>query len=126
MELLEEGNRHTELRRVGTMNNINTLYLILDDRSISVTTSIGYISLPQAGTCDIDLNWEKALHLGDAAFYMPKRRGHNQAIGVFVIDLSQGEFGVLLQGDLEDAITRGIVKIEKLAGPLMLGAVNSH
>lgn len=93
--------------------------VVHDDRTISVTTSIGHISLPQAGTTEIDLNWEKALHLADTALYMAKTRGRNQAIGISAIDVSPAEFSKLLQGDLEDAITHGIVHIQQIAGPAM-------
>jgi diguanylate cyclase (GGDEF)-like protein len=92
--------------------------VVQDDRNVSVTTSIGFISLPQAGTSDIDLNWEKALHLADTALYMAKTRGRNQAIGISAIDISLGNFAKLLQGDLEDAITQGIVQIQQIAGPI--------
>jgi len=88
-----------------------------DGRTISVSTSIGYISLPQAGTSTVDLNWEKALHLADTALYMAKTRGRNQAIGISTIDVSQNDFAKLVQGNLEDAITQGLVQIQQIAGP---------
>jgi len=91
-----------------------------DGRSISVSTSIGFISLPQAGTSNVDLNWEKALHLADTALYMAKTKGRNQAIGISAIDISPNEFIKLVQGNLEDAIDQGLVQAQKIAGPAIL------
>lgn len=93
-----------------------------DDKTISVTTSIGYISLPIAGTAELELNWEKALHLADTSLYMAKTRGRNQAIGITNIKVSQAELPKLLQGDLEDAITQGLVQIEQISGPVATSA----
>jgi diguanylate cyclase (GGDEF)-like protein len=92
--------------------------VVQDEKTISVTTSIGYISLPIAGTAELDLNWEKALHLADTSLYMAKTRGRNQAIGITNIKVSQAELPKLLQGDLEDAITQGLVQIEQINGPV--------
>ena len=102
------------------LNTVADAAIFLDERRIAVTTSIGFISLPQAGTTDIDLNWEKALHLADSALYMAKTRGRNQAIGISAIDVSPDEFATLLQGNLEDAIKQGIVQIQQIAGPAMM------
>jgi diguanylate cyclase (GGDEF)-like protein len=93
--------------------------VVHDEKTISVTTSIGYISLPIAGTAELELNWEKALHLADTSLYMAKTRGRNQAIGITNIKISQAELPKLLQGDLEDAITQGLVQIDQQAGPVI-------
>jgi diguanylate cyclase (GGDEF)-like protein len=94
-----------------------------DGRSISVSTSIGYISLPQAGTSTVDLNWEKALHLADTALYMAKTRGRNQAIGISAMDISPNDFTKLVQGNLEDAIAQGLVQIQQIFGPVITHSV---
>jgi diguanylate cyclase (GGDEF)-like protein len=105
----------TVIQRV--LDTVARTAFVVEERSISVTISIGFISLPQTGAADHELNWEKALNVADAALYMAKTRGRNQAIGVGAIDLSPNEMSELLQDDLEQAIARGTVKIQRIAGP---------
>jgi predicted signal transduction protein with EAL and GGDEF domain len=107
----------TVIQRV--LDTVARTAFVLDARSISVTISIGFISLPQADAADNELNWEKSLQLSDSALYMAKTRGRNQAIGINVIDASPSELAELLQGDLENAINRGAVEIQQIAGPVV-------
>jgi len=108
----------TVIQRV--LDTVARTAFVAEERSISVTISIGFISLPQT---DNELNWEKALNVADAALYMAKTRGRNQAIGVGTIDLSPSELAELLQGDLEHAVERGAVKIQRIAGPVAAQAL---
>ena len=111
----------TVIQRV--LDTVARTAFVVEERSISVTTSIGFISLPQADGADNELNWEKALQLADAALYMAKAQGRNQAIGVGNIDVPPSELTELLQGDLEHAVARGAVKIQRIPGPAATQAI---
>lgn len=88
----------------------------LDTQLIATTISAGYVSLPLGTTSEIDRNWEKILNLADAALYMAKTRGRNQAIGIKAGKLLPLEAS--LSGKLDEAILQGQVVVESIAGPV--------
>ncbi len=105
------------IERILTM--VGSTSIALDEQSVQVTISAGFIALPPGADGEIDANWEKSLHLADSALYMAKTRGRNRAIGIKAMAMSGAELDVLLAGDLEKAIREGRVAIEQIEGPVM-------
>ena len=89
----------------------------LEKVTIPVTISAGYISLPLGMESEIEMNWEKMLNLADSALYMAKTRGRNQAIGILVDGMGNEDIDELLEGNIEQSILQGRVRIEQIPGP---------
>ena len=87
----------------------------LESSAIATTISAGYVSLPVGTDSEIDRDWEKILNLADAALYMAKTRGRNQAVGIKAG--AQAPLEAVRATNLEQAIQRGLVLVESIAGP---------
>ena len=83
---------------------------------ISSTISAGYILQPLPGAPNVDLGWERALHLSDLALYMAKSGGRNQALGIEHVKNDPETIAALSNGDLHRAIDQGGVVLRKVEG----------
>lgn len=97
------------------LNGVGGLSVVLETGAIAVTISAGYISLPLGTDSEIDRRWERFLNLADAALYIAKTRGRNQAIGIQVG--THAPLDAVLSNHLDDAILLGLVQIDSVAGP---------
>jgi len=86
------------------------------NQAVAVSISAGYILQPLPGVVDINLSWEKVLHLSDLALYMAKSGGRNQAIGIDSVQGDIEQMSVLESGDLQRAIELGVVNLRRIDG----------
>jgi diguanylate cyclase (GGDEF)-like protein len=85
-------------------------------RSIAVTASIGFVSLP-VPPHGLRLPWERAIDLIDTALYLAKAHGRNKAYGVERIHASDVAAVEQLTARLEAAWSEGQVGLIALSGP---------
>jgi diguanylate cyclase (GGDEF)-like protein len=87
-----------------------------EGRSIHVTASIGFVSLPVAPH-GLRLSWERAIDLVDTVMYLAKAHGRNKAYGVERIHAEDAVAAAQLTARLEAAWSEGRVGLMALSGP---------
>ena len=87
-----------------------------DGRDITVTASIGFVSLPVPPN-GLRLSWERAIDLVDTVMYIAKAHGRNKAYGVERIDAEDSLAAAQLTARLEAAWSEGLVGLQVLNGP---------
>lgn len=95
-----------------------------EGRSIRVSASIGFVSLPIAPH-GLRLPWERAIDLVDTVMYLAKAHGRNKAYGVERINAQDAHAAAQLTARLEAAWAEGEVGLLALAGPGQTQAVES-
>jgi diguanylate cyclase (GGDEF)-like protein len=94
-------------------------------QTVAVSASIGYGLFPLRNSesqPDLDLNWEQAITLVDAAMYLAKAHGRNGACGILRVDAgSPAELGEIVQ-QLERSVHEGRVELHFQPGPGVRGA----
>ncbi|MCC5854234.1 MAG: diguanylate cyclase [Idiomarina sp.] len=88
-----------------------------EDKTIRVTATAGFISIPFAGVDEETLNWERLLQIVDMALYIGKVHGRNQGLGVMGLEVPYEQAKEMLEKDLSGAIERGWVRSIVLNGP---------
>ena len=88
-----------------------------EKKSIAVTISAGFISLPQGEESEVNAGWEQLLKLADSALYMAKMHGRNQAIGITKLMVPMEQIEEVLINDFESAIKQQQIEIQKIPGP---------
>jgi len=92
---------------------------------VAVSASIGYGAFPlRSGAAQpaLDVNWERAISLVDAAMYLAKAHGRNGACGILRVDAgSTAELGEIVQ-QLERSAQEGRVELHFQPGPGLRGA----
>jgi diguanylate cyclase (GGDEF)-like protein len=87
---------------------------------VAVSASIGYGLFPLRGSAsqpDLDLYWERAISLVDAAMYLAKAHGRNGACGILRVDAgSTAELEGIVQ-QLERSVHEGRVELHFQPGP---------
>ena len=86
------------------------------DTDITVTVSIGAITLPFDGLAEEAFNWEQALKVADMALYLGKANGRNRAYLVERLLASFDEIKETIESDFVGAIETGKVKVETILG----------
>ena len=99
------------------LETIGSEPVIYEDKSIRITATGGFITLPFAGLDEETIGWEKALQIADLALYVGKTHGRNQAIGVLGLEAPLEQVGPLLEQDLATAIEQGWVRSVTIPGP---------
>ncbi len=89
----------------------------IDNKSLNVTISAGYISLAHGKESDVDANWEKSLNLADAALYKAKIDGRNQAVGIQVGEIENKDLAAMTTINLDQLIELNKVVIKRIIGP---------
>jgi diguanylate cyclase (GGDEF)-like protein len=84
---------------------------------IPMSASIGYANFPLA-PAGLSLPWEASLGLVDAALYVAKARGRNQACGIEAVSAAFNDQGIQLGEDLESAHSRGEITLAQVMGPI--------
>jgi diguanylate cyclase (GGDEF)-like protein len=87
-----------------------------EDRSVVVTASIGFVSLP-VPPHGVHLSWERAIDLVDTVMYLAKAHGRNKAYGVERLDAEDAITAAQLTARLESAWSEGRVGLQVLSGP---------
>jgi len=85
-------------------------------RDITVTASIGFVSLP-VPPHGLRLSWERAIDLVDTVMYLAKAHGRNKAYGVERIHAADANAAAELTARLEAAWSEGQVALMALNGP---------
>lgn len=92
--------------------------IVVENKPLNVTVSVGYISLAHGKDSDIDENWEKSLKLADAALYKAKINGRNQAVGIPNNTIAFQDLDAMLTINLDDLTHQDKIVVSKITGPL--------
>jgi diguanylate cyclase (GGDEF)-like protein len=110
-------NEHIESLASRILKTIGETPIEAGGRSISVTVSGGFLTLPFSGVPESQCNWEKALQIADMALYLGKVHGRNRAYGVTRLLVPFGESLPVLENDISAALSRGMIEITEVIGP---------
>lgn len=91
--------------------------IYFEGRTISVTLTAGFISLPFSGIPDEECDWEKTLQIADMALYLGKTNGRNRAYGISKLLVPYPEAIATVTSDLAAAILQNMVEIVEVLGP---------
>jgi diguanylate cyclase (GGDEF)-like protein len=98
------------------LNAVASVPVVLGDKRIPVTTSIGFAEFPLMPN-RLDLPWDLAVDIVDNAMYVAKTSGRNRACGVGLLPASTpAEVDAVVQ-DLEQSWRGGRVQLAMLEGP---------
>jgi diguanylate cyclase (GGDEF)-like protein len=86
-------------------------------RTITVTVSGGFLSLPFSGLSEADCNWEKAIQFADMALYLGKVNGRNRAYGLSRLLAPLQQVMPVLERDITAALKDGMVELVEVLGP---------
>ena len=98
--------------------------VIHDGQPVPVSASIGFGRFPMRTSApqpDLDVRWERAISLVDAAMYMAKAHGRNGACSVLRVDAADaGELEAVI-AQLEKSMREGRVELQFQQGPAVRG-----
>ncbi|MEK8031389.1 GGDEF domain-containing protein [Ideonella sp. DXS29W] len=104
------------------LNAVASVPVVVGDKRIPVTTSIGFAEFPLMPN-RLDLPWDLAVDIADNAMYVAKTLGRNRACGVGMLPATtQAEVDAVIQ-DLEQSWRTGRVQLSMLEGPAVEGRV---
>jgi len=98
------------------LNGISAEPIVLLDKVIRTTASIGYVPIPLPPG-DVALPWDRAIGLVDMALYMAKVNGRNRAYGIRRLARGDAETLAAAVNDLEHASKAGLVELRVVYGP---------
>jgi len=91
--------------------------ILVGNQKLSVTISVGYISLAQGTDRDVDEHWEKSMKLADAALYKAKINGRNRAFGIHHHTIDIAELDAMVTINLDALSQEGKIVVETTSGP---------
>jgi diguanylate cyclase (GGDEF)-like protein len=97
-----------------------SLPVVADTRHMAVTTSIGYASFPLQPQ-GLEVGWDQALDLVDAAMYLAKTRGRNRACGLRRVAAADGPALAGVLQDVERAWRDDRLVLAEWHGPAGVG-----
>ena len=110
----------TDLLAQRLLQSLAALPVMVEQRHLVVTASIGYADFPLAPG-PLELQWDQALDLVDAAMYLAKTQGRNRACGIRHLSAHTiADLQTLMQ-DFEGAWRRGGLTLIETAGLAPLG-----
>ncbi|WP_395007456.1 diguanylate cyclase domain-containing protein [Undibacterium sp.] len=97
------------------LQSIRGTNLIYDNQEISLSVSIGYLTLPLGYDDQDPFNLEDSFKLVDATLYLAKHLGRNRALGLHQIHHHCRGKGLLIR-ELEDAWRSGEIELSVIEG----------
>ena len=95
----------------------------VNDQSLQVTVTGGFLSLPFSGLTEEECNWEKAMQIADMALYLGKVNGRNRAYGLNRLLVPFEEAMPVLERDISAAIKADMVELVEVVGPVIPSAL---
>lgn len=86
-------------------------------KSMTITVTGGFLSLPFSGLSETDCNWEKAMQIADMALYLGKVNGRNRAYGLNRLLAPFEQVMPVLERDISAALKAGMVELVEVLGP---------
>ena len=87
------------------------------DKTMTVTVTGGFLSLPFSGLSETDCNWEKAMQIADLALDLGKVNGRNRAYGLNRLLVPFEQAMPVLEHDISAALKAGMVELVEVIGP---------
>jgi diguanylate cyclase (GGDEF)-like protein len=87
------------------------------DKTVTVTVTGGFLSLPFSGLSEVDCNWEKAMQIADMALYLGKVNGRNRAYGLNRLLAPFEQVMPVLERDISAALKADMVELVEVIGP---------
>jgi diguanylate cyclase (GGDEF)-like protein len=87
-------------------------------KSMTITVTGGFLSLPFSGLPEADCNWEKAMQIADMALYLGKVNGRNRAYGLNRLLAPFEQVMPVLERDISAALKAGMVELVEVLGPM--------
>jgi diguanylate cyclase (GGDEF)-like protein len=99
------------------LNVVAETPIAVGDKTMTITVSGGFLSLPFSGLSEIDCNWEKAMQIADMALYLGKVNGRNRAYGLNRLLAPFEQVMPVLERDITAALKAGMVELVEVLGP---------
>jgi diguanylate cyclase (GGDEF)-like protein len=90
----------------------------VDEKTMTITVTGGFLSLPFSGLSEHDCNWEKAMQIADMALYLGKVNGRNRAYGLNRLRAPFEQVMPVLERDISAALKAGMVELVEVMGPV--------
>jgi diguanylate cyclase (GGDEF)-like protein len=90
----------------------------VDEKTMTITVTGGFLSLPFSGLSELDCNWEKAMQIADMALYLGKVSGRNRAYGLNRLLAPFEQVMPVLERDISAALRAGMVELVEVLGPV--------
>ncbi|MBQ0937005.1 GGDEF domain-containing protein [Ideonella paludis] len=113
----------TDLLAQRLLQSLAALPVVIEQRHLAVTASIGYADFPLAPG-PLELQWDQALDLVDAAMYLAKTQGRNRACGIRHLSAHNTQELQALMQDFEGAWRRGGMTLIETAGLPPMGSAS--
>ncbi|MDZ7812528.1 MAG: diguanylate cyclase [Ideonella sp.] len=110
----------TDLLAQRLLQSLAALPVTVEQAHLAVTASIGYADFPLS-SAPLELQWEHALDLVDAAMYLAKTQGRNRACGIRHLSARDALVFQALMLDFEGAWRRGDITLIETAGLPVMG-----
>lgn len=91
--------------------------IAVGEKSMTVTVTGGFLTLPFSGLSEADCNWEKAMQIADMALYLGKVNGRNRAYGLTRLLVPFEQVMPVLERDISAALKGGMVDLVEVIGP---------
>jgi diguanylate cyclase (GGDEF)-like protein len=88
------------------------------EKTMAITVTGGFLSLPFSGLPEVDCNWEKAMQIADMALYLGKVNGRNRAYGLNRLLAPFEQVMPVLERDISAALKGDMVELVEVIGPV--------
>ena len=99
------------------LNAVGTDPITVGEKSLTVTVTGGFLSLPFSGLTEQECNWEKAMQIADMALYLGKTHGRNRAYGLNRLLVPFEQAMPVLEHDIASALEANMVELVEVVGP---------
>jgi diguanylate cyclase (GGDEF)-like protein len=101
------------------LNFIGDTPVIVQDKAVQVTVSIGYARFPLPPNV-LPVAWEQAINLADMALYTAKNQGRNRAVGIVAAQAPAAPELRQIEADFDRAWHEGRVTLKVAPGPMAM------
>lgn len=108
---------HLKILAQRVLNVIGEAPIAVGDKSLPVTVTGGFLTLPFSGLPESECNWEKAMQIADMALYLGKVNGRNRAYGLSRLLVPFAEAMPTLENDISAALKADMVELVEVVGP---------
>ncbi|HPW28821.1 MAG TPA: diguanylate cyclase [Rhodoferax sp.] len=108
---------HLKNLAVRVLKVIGQTPMVVADKTMHITVTGGFLSLPFSGLSEVDCNWEKAIQIADMALYLGKVNGRNRAYGLNRLLMPFEQVMPVLERDISAALKGDMVELVEVIGP---------
>ncbi|MBC7919418.1 MAG: GGDEF domain-containing protein [Rhodoferax sp.] len=113
---------HLKSQAQRVLQAIGEAPIAVGEKSLAVTVTGGFLTLPFSGLPESECNWEKAMQIADMALYLGKVNGRNRAYGLNRLLVPFADAMPVLENDISAALKANMVELVEVVGPKNLQA----